>query len=208
MKTFRGKVLSAGVFVFALCIGMHFGGKTVKADTVGGTQEGVVIKTATVSTKKVIKIPQKEVVTTESTKTSTKSSSRGLSGGTAIANGSTSDVVQYAFQFLGKPYVYGGTGPKAFDCSGFTSYVYHHFGVELPRTAADQSSVGAAVSKSELRPGDLLFFNTRGYISHAALYIGDGQFIHAANEQSGVTISNLSTGYYEKTYVGARRIMR
>ncbi len=221
MKNLWTKVLSAGLFLFALCIGLHLGGTTVKADTVASTQEGVVLKTTTVSTKKVIKVPVKQVEVVQPTKTTKSSSlSRGTgsssnttkssskSGGTTIASGSTSSIVQYAFQFLGRPYVYGANGPKAFDCSGFTSYVYRQFGVSLPRTAAEQSSVGESVSKGDLRPGDLLFFNTSGYISHAGMYIGDGQFIHASSGSRCITVSDLSESYYTRTFVKAKRIMR
>lgn len=209
MEKLGKRLLPVCLFLFALCIGLHLGSTKVQADTVAGTQEGVVLKTTTVSTKKVIKVPQKQVEVAKSTKSSKNASiSRGFSGGDTIASGSTSSIVQYAFKFLGKAYVYGATGPNAFDCSGFTSYVYRHFGVSLPRTAAEQSRVGAAVSKGDLKPGDLLFFNTRGGISHVGMYIGNGEFIHAANEDSGVTISDLSGSYYMRTYCGARRIMR
>lgn len=96
-------------------------------------------------------------------------------------------------------------GPNAFDCSGFTSYVYRHFGVSLPRTASSQFSVGSAVSRNNLAPGDLVFFNTVGYLGHVGLYIGGGDFIHAASS-GRVKISSLSEGYYRTRYAGARRV--
>lgn len=210
MKNLRTKVVSAALFVFALCIGLHLGSLEAKADTVAGDEEGVVIKSASISIKKTIKIPEKEVVTPTVTakKKSTKSYSRGFSGGSTIASGSTSKLIQYAFNFLGRPYVYGADGPRAFDCSGFSSYVYREFGVDLPRTADSQSSVGAAVSKGNLEAGDLLFFNTAGYVSHVGIYIGDGQFIHASSGSRCVTVSELGSSYYTRTYVGARRILK
>jgi cell wall-associated NlpC family hydrolase len=202
MKNLRTKVLSTALFVFALCIGLHLQGYEAKADTVAGEEEAIVLTSTSVSTNKTIKIPEKEVATPTK-----KTYSRGFSGGSVIASGSTSKLIQYAFNFLGRPYVYGAEGPKAFDCSGFSSYVYNEFGVDLPRTAAEQSGVGAAVSKSNLEAGDLLFFNTAGYISHVGIYIGDGQFIHASSGSRCVTVSELSSSYYARTYRGARRIL-
>ena len=121
-------------------------------------------------------------------------------------------IVAYAESFLGVPYVYGGNGPKVFDCSGFTKYVYAHFGYELNRTARTQRSNGIVVDTwSELRPGDILFFHTQsGYsVSHVGIYIGNGQFIHASSGEGKVTISELFTGYFSRSdvYVTARRII-
>ena len=105
-------------------------------------------------------------------------------------------------------YVYGGNGPNSFDCSGYTSYVYRHFGYTLNRTASGQLSNGTSVSKSELQPGDLVFFryNTSKAASHVGIYIGGGQFIHASTNTYTVKIDNLTSGHYANVYVGARRI--
>ena len=118
-------------------------------------------------------------------------------------------IVAYAKQFLGTPYVYGGNGPNSFDCSGFTKYVYSHFGVTLNRTATDQLANGTAVSKSELQPGDLVFFraNTTKPVSHVGIYIGNGQFIHASTNTYSVQIDTLSSGYYSRVYVYGRHIL-
>ncbi|MBQ3414977.1 MAG: C40 family peptidase [Clostridia bacterium] len=112
-------------------------------------------------------------------------------------------VVEYAKKFLGCNYVYGGTSPNGFDCSGFTQYVYNNFGVSLNRTAAAQYSNGTSVS--DLQIGDLVMFGKSG-INHVGIYIGGGSFIHAANRDRGVTIDTLTSGYYKTNYVGARRI--
>ena len=135
------------------------------------------------------------------------------SRGTAAATSSSSigaQIVAYAKQFLGTPYVYGGNGPNSFDCSGFTKYVYAHFGVTLNRTATDQLANGTAVSKSQLQPGDLVFFNS-GYtskpVSHVGIYIGGGQFIHASTNTYSVQIDNLNSGYYSRVYVYGRHIL-
>lgn len=117
-------------------------------------------------------------------------------------------AVEYAMQYLGTPYVWGGNGPKSFDCSGLTKYVYGHFGYTLNRTASAQLSNGVSVSRSELQPGDLVFFDNGKVstpVSHVGIYIGNGQFIHASTNSYCVEISNLS-GHYLNTYVYARRI--
>lgn len=112
-------------------------------------------------------------------------------------------VVAYAKQYLDCSYVYGGTSPSGFDCSGFTQYIYSNFGVSLNRTAAAQYSNGTSVS--DLQAGDLVMFGKSG-IYHVGIYIGGGSFIHAANRERGVTIDTLTSGYYKTNYVGARRI--
>ena len=121
-------------------------------------------------------------------------------------SGRGSTVVETAKKYLGCKYVYGGTTPSGFDCSGFTQYVYKQHGVSLNRTAASQTSNGTAVSKANLQPGDLVFFG-KGSISHVGIYIGGGSFIHAANSRTGVITSTLNSGYYCNNYSCARRIM-
>ena len=124
--------------------------------------------------------------------------------------GSGSEIVDFALQFNGCRYVYGGTGPNVFDCSGLTYYVYQHFGYILNRTASGQLSNGVAVDKADLQPGDIVLFRDFGSAyaaTHVGLYIGDGQFIHAANSRSGVKITPLSDSWYVARYVGARRII-
>ena len=122
------------------------------------------------------------------------------------ASAGTSSVVAKAKQYIGSRYVYGGSTPSGFDCSGFTSYVYKQFGVALNRTAAGQFGNGVAVSKSQLQSGDLVMFGKSG-INHVGIYIGGGQMVHAANPSRGVTIDTINSGYYANNYVGARRVM-
>lgn len=108
---------------------------------------------------------------------------------------------------LGSPYKYGGTTPKGFDCSGFTQYVFAQWGIELPHNSKAQSKEGTAVKREELRPGDLVFFNTSGQgISHVGIYMGNGKFAHAAYGD-GVTITDMDSTYYKKRYVTAVRIL-
>lgn len=130
----------------------------------------------------------------------------GLQAGSAAGE----QVVEYAKQFLGRPYVWGANGPSAFDCSGFTKYVYSHFGYNLNRTASGQLNNGTAVSRNELQPGDLIFFNNGRVstpVSHVAIYVGGGQFIHASTNTYSVQYDSLYSSYYSSTYVYARRMV-
>lgn len=128
---------------------------------------------------------------------------------TAVTVSSKRDkIVSYAKQFLGRPYVYGSRGPQSFDCSGFTGYIFKQYGVSLNRTAAGQASNGKTIARSELLAGDLLLFHTtRSGISHAGMYIGNGQFIHASSGGGRVMISSLSDGYYNSRLVVAKRLL-
>lgn len=122
-----------------------------------------------------------------------------------------SQIVAYAHTFLGLPYVYGGNGPNSFDCSGLTKYIYKHFGYNINRTATQQLKNGITVSKENLQPGDLVFFNSEGTgvnrATHVGIYIGNGEFLHASNKRLGVTITSLSDPYRLRTYTTARRII-
>jgi cell wall-associated NlpC family hydrolase len=111
-------------------------------------------------------------------------------------------VVGIAMGYLGTPYVYGGASPSGFDCSGFVMYVFSQVGVSLPHNAAAQYGSGTPVDRSQLQPGDLVFFNGLG---HVGIYVGGGSFIHSPHTGDVVKISSM-TGWYASTYVGARRI--
>jgi hypothetical protein len=120
-------------------------------------------------------------------------------------------IVNFALGFLGSSYVWGGTTPAGFDCSGFVQYVYRNFGYTLNRVAEAQYKNGVAVSADSLMPGDLVFFSNNGSTSgiyHVGIYIGNNQFVHAANSQRGVVVSYLNEGYYHRYYYGARRIVK
>ena len=122
---------------------------------------------------------------------------------------SGSEIVSLAQQYLGVPYVYGGSSPSGFDCSGFTMYVFSQLGIKLPHGATSQLSYGASVSRSELQPGDLVFFQDYGAVaSHVGIYIGGDQFIHASSSYYNghcVVISSLTESYYDSHYYTARR---
>ena len=127
--------------------------------------------------------------------------------GNTTVSATGNSIVDYAYQFLGTPYVWAGTSPSGFDCSGFTQYVFRNAaGVSLPRTTYEQINVGTPVAYSDLQPGDLVFFDTmdKGKVSHVGMYIGNNEFIHAANSKKGVIKSTL-TGYYDKKFINARR---
>ncbi|MBZ4662327.1 MAG: NlpC/P60 family protein [Caloramator sp.] len=129
--------------------------------------------------------------------------------GSVIAVGNVEQVEDIAKSLLGVRYVYGGTTTNGLDCSGFVQYVYKKMGVVLPRTASQQARVGLAVSKDNLRKGDLVFFETvSAGISHVGIYLGNGKFIHASSTKKGVTISSLNSGYYNERYRGAVRILK
>ena len=148
-------------------------------------------------------------------------SSSSDSGNTAVASAyysnssDTSDlrqqVVNYAKSFLGVRYVYGGSTPKGFDCSGFTKYVFDHFDISLQRTSAKQYSTSVTkIKKADLRPGDLVFFSTKSgssTVGHVGIYIGNNNFIHASSPGDVVKIDSMSSSYYSARYVGSGRVI-
>jgi cell wall-associated NlpC family hydrolase len=140
--------------------------------------------------------------------TSSSNSGVGVSAstpeGASVAPPAThGNVVAIAMRYLGVPYVWGGASPRGFDCSGFTMYVYAQIGISLPHYTGSQYAMGVPVARSDLQPGDLVFFDGLG---HEGLYIGGNQFIHAPHTGDVVKISSIS-GWYASMYVGARRIL-
>lgn len=117
-------------------------------------------------------------------------------------------VVAFAKTMIGTPYKFGASGPRAFDCSSYTRYVLAKFGIKVPRTALAQSKTGTYVSKSNLSPGDLVFFKDtyKPGVSHVGIYIGSGKFIHNW-PRTGVKISSLSERYFVKKWWGAKRMI-
>lgn len=201
--SFSRQKLSSIVVFFILFLGLTvIRVDLVKADaTIDSNSKGMEVRSATVKTDKVIIVPKKN------DESSGSNSSSGMSVSYSRGGSGRSDVVSYAYNFLGRPYVWGAAGPKAFDCSGFTQYVYAAFGVGMGHYTGTQFGVGQSVKKSDLLPGDLVFFNTYSSISHVGIYIGGGQFIHASSGSGKVTISDLSGSYYVARYAGARRIL-
>lgn len=154
--------------------------------------------------------------TSNNSNTSSNSSNSSSSSSSSNINSSSSSsssslgqaVVDYAMQFLGNPYVYGGNSlTNGVDCSGFTSQIMKHFGISLNRSSSAQyANNGYYVSSDNLQKGDLLFYGYSGSVSHVAIYIGGGQVIHANDERTGICISNAfpSSG---KKYIGAKRVL-
>lgn len=137
--------------------------------------------------------------------------SSSTSSNTTSTSTSASKLVSYAKSLLGKPYVWGAQGPSSFDCSGFTYYVFKNCAnITLPRTSVDQSTYGITVSKSNLKVGDLVFFDTDGAndgnVSHVGIYIGSNQFIHSSSTKGKVVISDF-TNYYNNAFVRAKRVL-
>ncbi len=120
-------------------------------------------------------------------------------------------LLEDAKYFKGGKYVWGGTTPQGFDCSGYVQYLYRKHHINLPRTAWAQSKKGISVTKQNLQKGDLLFFLTdkkRGIpVTHVGIYIGDDKFIHAASKKKGIIVSPLNTGHYANTFVSAKRVL-
>lgn len=116
-------------------------------------------------------------------------------------------IISTSMNYIGVPYVFGGTSPSGFDCSGFVRYVYARYGIHLPRMADEQYYAGTPVSLSRLQPGDLVFFTTYTEgISHSGIYIGDGEFISATSSR-GVAIARMDRGYWGARYVGACKVL-
>lgn len=118
------------------------------------------------------------------------------------------EVVKFALQYVGNPYVYGGTSlTKGTDCSGFSSSVYKNFGINIQRTSRGQyASNGKAVKKEDLKPGDLVFYGYNGNVSHVAIYMGDNKIVHASTTKTGICISPLQQRG-GMPYIGAKRII-
>jgi len=137
---------------------------------------------------------------------SNSGASAGLDG-TSTATGA--QIASFAQQYVGYPYAYAGEGPYAFDCSGFTKFVIQNtLGIDITHDMFTQIGMGQSVGMDELQPGDLVFFaNTfRPGLSHAGIYVGGGQFVHAENESTGVTVSDLNSDYYGSRWAGGTRL--
>ncbi|WP_071393448.1 C40 family peptidase [Bacillus tuaregi] len=119
------------------------------------------------------------------------------------------DVIQIAKNYIGVPYVFGGTTPSGFDCSGYIRFVFENVGINLPRISADQYNAGTKISKAELQPGDLVFFQktyNKAGITHSGIYIGNNEFISATSSK-GIKIDSLSSSYWGPKYYGATRVI-
>ncbi|MCY0902014.1 MAG: NlpC/P60 family protein [Firmicutes bacterium] len=124
-----------------------------------------------------------------------------------LASASAAAIIQYAETFMGTPYVWGGTSPSGFDCSGFTQYVFAHFGVSIYRTSEEQFAEGVPVATNDLQPGDLVFFSTYAPgATHVGIYIGNNMMVDA--QDYGVSIDNIFNSYWGPKYLGARQFLK
>ncbi len=128
-------------------------------------------------------------------------------GKTFISGKQGAAIVATAKKFTGVPYVFGGTTPKGFDCSGFLQYVFRQHGINIPRLADEQYKLGKNVKVSQLEVGYLVFFSTyTAGVSHCGIYVGDGKFLHTSSSR-GVRIDSLSDSYWKPRFVGGKKII-
>ncbi len=117
-------------------------------------------------------------------------------------------LVSRGLSMVGTRYKWGGASYKGVDCSGLMMLLFKKEGVNLPHSARQQYRHGVSVEKSNLIPGDLLFFNTRGSISHVGMYIGNKKFVHAVDRRRGVKVDSIDSAYYKKRFIGAKRVLK
>lgn len=180
------------------------GDSVQRQESVAKQEESALKTTTTVKTTD----NTKKTTTTKSKKTESKTTKTK----TTTSSSKGAEVVAYAKKFLGCKYVYGGSSPKGFDCSGFTSYVYKHFGYSISRSSVAQASEGTKVAKKDLQLGDILIYKNRSLsrIGHVGIYIGNNKMIHASEPGVGVTITDIDSAShkYPQRYVMARRILK
>ena len=180
--------------------------KVIYGDYTGYVYKPLISETPTV-TNRGNEVRQAET-TTEQTVDSDNTTDETVAPSLPSLSTSGDEIVTFAKQYIGYRYVYGGTSPSTgFDCSGFIYYVFNSCGYSISRSLSAQASTGTAVSKSELQPGDIVFFNntSSGALGHVGIYIGNGMMIHAANSNRGVVTDTINSGYYNTYYYSARR---
>lgn len=192
MQTIIRRIITSFVFIFIVGVVISIKCYEAKADVGVQSSQSINVRSTKIESNKVIKVPEKE--------TERQKLSRGSSG-------VSSTLIEYSYKHLGKPYVWAASGPNAFDCSGFTSYVFGKFGYSLPHYTGEQVTMGKSVSRNSLKAGDLVFFDTTGSNSHVGIYIGSGKFIHASSGRKKVMVSDLDESYYDSRYSAARRII-
>ena len=131
-----------------------------------------------------------------------------LSGNSQTNPQGDNEIINTAKSFLGTPYLWGGTTPSGFDCSGFVQYVCRANGISIPRIADDQlHGPGTYETRGELQPGDLVFFGSGGYASHVGMYVGDGMMIHAPSTGKVIQYTSIDSSYYSSRFLGGKRVI-
>ena len=175
---------------------------TIPANPLGDGEDPRVSAPTSRQTTAASVTPSAEITTAAST--SGVSYGPGGNASTAVVSATRTAIVAYARQFLGNPYVYGGTSlTEGADCSGFVMRIFEHFGVDTGRSSRDQAANAREIAIDAVQPGDLLFYASGDYINHVAIYIGGGQVIHAASSKTGIIISpsNYRTPYKAGTFL-------
>lgn len=177
-----------------------------ESDTNQQSQQAVTETTATPTTTLA---PRPRVQTSQASRGGVQPSvSKPITSSTSSTSTSKATaIINTAKQYMGVKYVWGGTTPSGFDCSGYTQYVFAKHGISLPRVSRDQYNVGTSVSYANLKAGDLVFFSLDGdkVIDHVGIFIGNGQFINASSSK-GVTIYTMGS-YWQSKYIGAKRVL-
>ncbi len=164
--------------------------------------------TAKTTAKKTASTKAKKTTSTKKSASTSRTTTPSRGGRTTYSPEKAGQVIEYAKNFMGVKYVFGGASSSGFDCSGFTMYVFKSIGVDLPHSATSQSKMGTPVGRDELKPGDLVFFETyKKGISHVGIYVGNGSFIEASSSR-GIAVTSLSSSYYAPRYKGAVRILK
>ncbi|MBV4418978.1 C40 family peptidase [Clostridium tyrobutyricum] len=166
--------------------------------TTTDTKSQTAVKTYSQTADHVSSEKTSQIVSSQASNTQATASNQSSSNTQSTV--SSNSIVAYASNFLGTPYVWGGTTPAGFDCSGFVQYVYAHFGISLPRVSQDQQNVGTPVSRSDLQPGDLVFFGSPAY--HVGIYVGNGSYINAPKTGDVVKIASVD----RSDFSGGRRV--
>ena len=210
MNLFKSKSTRLLCFISLMML-MKINMTTANADPIPDSKENQSKISTSIQVKGEMKVPDRGKAARE--RVEQEARSRKASGQATVSvyndrqlmSGDASTLLDYAYSYLGRPYVWGAKGPYSFDCSGYTSYVYKMIGIYIPSYTGDQVKYGKAVSKDDLNPGDVVFFNTYMAYGHVGIYVGNNKFIHASTTK-GVTVTELS-GYYLERYAGARRLI-
>ncbi|MGM9936548.1 MAG: NlpC/P60 family protein [Candidatus Ornithomonoglobus sp.] len=189
---------------YVINTGLETTGEWVEKDDVHAEIKRIAAEKAEAARKE--EIAKQNAKNASSVYVTTDSSASSESTSTSSSSSKGQAIVNSAMKYLGVPYVWGGTSPSGFDCSGLVQYVCSQNGISVPRVAASQRGAGQYVSRENLQPGDLVFFSRGGGVSHVGIYIGNGNMIHAPQTGDVVKVSSIETSYRISSYAGAVRV--